>query len=401
MCQLIALVRSGFRLCMRRKFVVLSMIVFPVISTFLLFLPSDTHTVSLKTNIAYYSEADNIYSQAIISGLKENNLFILNNVKGMDDKSLDISFKGKVDLPSQFKKVAYAKNINMFIYIPQDIANRIKNGDSNAVVIYDTGNDQKSLLLKSAMEQILTRIKTFDALSNGDSTKLKDMLSNAQSHSLKGVSVSAHNKKDTGDSDKGQKFAHVLGFFSWFAIWGSGFAVTIILQERFFNVYKRIMLTNTGTAKYLASKFVVGAAIGFIQVLLMLVSFKYIVRADYLVHLWQLGLLLFGFILVAITMNFAIVSLCLSESQITYAYIIVINVTAMVSGGYWPFEIEPKWMQNISFLTPQRWITYTISRICSNQPFALAEFWLVIICFIIFFSSIAMLGFKYRNRLGA
>lgn len=401
MYQLIMLVKSAFKLCMRKKFVVLSMIVFPVISTFLILLPSETGATSVKSDVIYYTTADNIYSHTIINSLKGSSLFKLFDAKEQQDEALGISFKGNADLPSQFKKIAYSSNVNLFVYIPADIESRVKSGDMNAVVIYSTGNDEKSEILKSAVERIMTRIQTFYTLSNGDTAKLKEMLNDAQSGNMNGVSVSAQNKSNTQNSDKGQKFAQVMGFFSWFAIWGSSFAVSMILIERSFKVYKRILMTNTGTAKYLASKFIVGAAIGLIQVILMLLSFKYIVRADYLVHLWQLGLMLYGFTLVAITINFAIVSFCSSDAQITYAMVIVVNVTAMISGGYWPLELVPQWMQNLSFLTPQRWITYTISRICAGQPFAMSQFWLATLGFIVFFSSIAMLGFKYRSKLDA
>lgn len=236
-------------------------------------------------------------------------------------------------------------------------------------------------------------------MSMGNEAALEEMLSGAKESNLQGVSVSALSKDGTTNTDKGQGFALVLGFFSWFAIWGSSFAIAMIMKERSFKVYKRIRLSNTGVTKYLSSKFIVGLAIGVIQVILMLISFKYIVHADYLVHLWQLGVLLFGFIVVAITINLAIVSFCSTEAQINYASIIVVNITAMISGGYWPLEFVPDWMKSLSYFTPQRWITFTISKICAGQPYALLQYLLVVLGFVAFFGSIAMLGFKYRSKL--
>jgi ABC-type multidrug transport system permease subunit len=401
MRQLIVLSKNAFKLCMRNKFVVTSMIVFPVLSTFLILLGSTNGSTMAKTNVGYYSAVNNVYSSTIIDNLNSNSLFSLYGKKDLNDASLGINLTDSSDLPAQFKKIAYAANINIFIYIPKDIESRIKSGATDAVIVYDTGNDQKSQVLQSALSQILSRLKTFSDISNGDETTLKDMLSHAQAGNLKGATVAAGSKSDTQSSDKGQKFSLVMGFFSWFAIWGSSFAITMIMKERGFKVFKRIMLTNAGVARYLSSKFIVGAAIGIIQVALMLISFKYVIRADYLVHWWQLGLLLFGFILIAITINLAIVSFCSSESQITYASIIIVNITAMFSGGYWSLELMPQWMKNLSYFTPQRWITYTISKICTNHAYAMLEYWLVVLGFMAFFSSVAMLGFKYRSKLDA
>lgn len=381
----------AMRLCLRNKFVVLSMLVFPVLSTFLI-LAGSTSTGLDKTNVVIYAPVSSVYSTAVIDSLNSESAFDV-----YEETPQDIGTGG--DYLTQFKKYANSNEANIFLYIPPDIGNLIQSGAPESVVVYDTGNDQKSTVFDSALSQTLTRIKTFDTLSGGDSSKLKTMLKEADVKTIKGISVSAFSGTGAQNSQKSDEFALVLGFFSWFAIWGSSYAITMIMRERELKVYKRILLTGVGYASYLSSKFIIGVMIGLIQVLLMLVSFKYIVHADYLVHLWQLGLLLLGFILIAITINLAIVSFCGKQQHVTLASIIIINVTAMISGSYWPFEVMPLWMRNLSYFTPQRWIVYTIGRIQVNDPNAILQYGVAVIGFMIFFSSIALLGFKFRSKL--
>jgi ABC-2 type transport system permease protein len=391
MQQLKVLIKMAFRLSLRNKFVVLSMLVFPVLSTFLIPLGYSGSGVS-KTAVIVYSPANNVYSRAIIDSINSESIFYV-----AQSTASGASF-GK-DYPAQFKQLADTNAVNMFVYIPPDIGSRIEKGEADSVVVYDTGNDQKSKVLDTVLTQVLTRFRTFYTLSGGDSTKFDSMVKAADVGTLKGVTVSAFSGTGGQNSQKSETFDLVLGFFSWFAIWGSSYAITMIIRERELKVFKRILLTNTGTTKYLASKFAIGVIIGIIQVALMLISFKYIVRADYLVHLWQLGLLLFGFTLVAITINLAIVSFCAREGHVTFASIIVVNVTAMLSGSYWPMEVMPVWMQNLSYFTPQRWVIYTIGRLLTKQSGAMLEYWLVVLGFMAFFSALAFLGFKYRSRL--
>ncbi len=387
------LLKNGFKLAVRKKFVLVSMIIFPVLSTFLILFGGSGSVNFNRTSILLYIKDSNIYSDTIKESLEKDSVFDIYN---MAEKDRD----NKITVEEQFKKYANSSPINIFVTIPSDIESRIQTGKA-AYIIYDTGNDEKMSFLKSYLDPVVLRLKLLKDLSGGNEAKLISMLKDADNSSLKetlkDTSVSSTDDK-SNNSDAGNKFSLVMGFFSWFAIWGSSYVISMIMRERDMKVFKRIMLTNTGIRKYLTSKLLIGVLIGITQVILMLISFKFLVHADVVIPLWKLGILLFGFIIVAITINLALVSFCSTENQVSTLSIIVVNVTAMLSGSYWPLELMPQWMKNLSFFTPQRWVMHAISQISNGVQYALPEFCLVMVGFVVLLSSVSILGFKLRSR---
>ncbi len=394
MQQLMVLIRMALRLCLRNKLVVISMIIFPVLSTFLIAINMGGLGSSgfSQSKLVVYAPVSSVYSETVIHSLQSTSAI---NVVQLTTKEAGSNYM------SVFRNDANAGEANLFLYIPANVGSRIHQGSRESLILYDTGNDQRSGLVKSVLAQILTRLKTFDSLSRGNAIQLAFMLKAADASAIQGTAVSAFGVAGAQNPRKAETFSLVIGFFSWFAIWGSSYAVTTIMREKQLKVYLRILLAGTGVVRYLSSKFIISALIGIVQVALMLISFKYVVHADYMIHLWQLGLLLFGFILGAISLNFAIVSFCVKEQHVTLVSIIVINVMAMISGSYWPYEFMPQWMRSVAYFTPQRWIIYTIGRILVHDANALLEYGLVTLGFIALFASIALLGFRYRAKLEA
>ena len=235
-------------------------------------------------------------------------------------------------------------------------------------------------------------------MTNGDSKKIETLMKAAIKNSPKINSTSATFSKTNGNTNKDAsgKFFLMLGFMSWFAIWGSSYVMSLMLKERELRVTKRISLTNTSSMVYFISKLILSLIIGIIQVALMMLSFKYIVHTDSFIDIWTLGALLFGFIVVAICINLAIVSFSSNEQQVNTLSIIVVNITAMFSGSYWSFDIMPQWMKNLSYFTPQRWIIYTMKQMANNVDYALLTYGAVILGFVIFLSALSLLGFKFK-----
>ncbi|MGF7536366.1 ABC transporter permease [Bacillus mexicanus] len=53
------------------------------------------------------------------------------------------------------------------------------------------------------------------------------------------------------------------------------------------------------------------------------------------------------------------------EQQLAFGNLLVI-ATCMVSGMYWPIDIEPKWMQSVAELLPQKWAMSGLTEIIAN-----------------------------------
>ncbi len=387
MRNMLLIMKSGMRLSMRQKMVVLSMLFFPVFSTFL---PLVTNygmiTPSKEMDIAFIFESENPYTDLIFDAIDKDTTI----------KPVKTTHKPDIDVQERLERAANGTTTNFFIFIHADIEARLSNGEE-LMTLYTTGADEREAILQNTLQSITKRLKLYYNLTDGDLTETTRLMSSADEQTF-AITVENLAVVEAETSDVGNKLLITMGFLSWFAIWGSSYIIITILKEQDLKVYKRFMLAGLKTWSYFTAKLALAAMIGAVQVALMLISFKYVVKIDDMIPYWQLGLLLFGFMLVSIGINLAVVSFCKNRAQVTTITVMLINITAMVSGSYFPYDIMPEWMQRLSYFMPQRWIVHTINRLSAGIDGAMLEYAAVMLGFIALLTAISLTGFKLKSR---
>ncbi len=390
MRNIILLIKCGYRLAMRQKIVLLSMLFFPVLATFLPLVTNyGTIISSEEMDIAVIIESENPYADLIFDALDRNTTL----------EPIETKHEPGVDVEQRLAGAANGTTTNFFVFIHGDIEDRLANG-TESLTLYSTGADEREVFLRHTLTSITKRLQLYYDLTGGDLSETTQLWSDADENTS-AIHVESVAVPDQESSTAGNKLLITMGFFSWFAVWGSGYIITTILKEHDLKVYKRFMLAGMKTWSYFTAKLALAALIGAVQVLLMLLSFRYVVKIEDMIPYGQLGLLLYGFILVSIAINLAVVSFSKSASQVSTINILVINITAMLSGSYFPYDIMPDWMQRLSYFMPQRWVVYTINRVSAGVNGALLEYGTVMLGFIALLTAIALVGFKMRSRYAA
>jgi ABC-2 type transport system permease protein len=145
---------------------------------------------------------------------------------------------------------------------------------------------------------------------------------------------------------------------------------------------------------YLMGMIVVGA----IQVTLFLTYLKLIFKIELGANIFSLWFILLTFILVSIGLGFA-VSVFFKDEKYQAVVSLVITITTMLGGAFFPVDGMPGFVNIIAVLTPQRWTLKAIESIASgNSLLDIRLNVLVIILFGLVFLTIGLPTFKLANE---
>lgn len=153
----------------------------------------------------------------------------------------------------------------------------------------------------------------------------------------------------------GQFEQNVPGYAVMFLLFGAQGAATALLLERQNGTLRRLLVAPIGKWTILGGKVLSTFVTSFLQ----LVVFFVIARILFNLNLGRdlLGLLLLVIAVAAACTGLGILAaaICRSQAQIQGIGTLVILGMSALGGSWWPIEITPKWMQQISHITITAW----------------------------------------------
>lgn len=131
-------------------------------------------------------------------------------------------------------------------------------------------------------------------------------------------------------------------------------ATGAILKAKQIGVWKRLLTTSATRMQILGGYVLSFFLIGWIQFGLLMVLTNMLFHVE-----WGN---IFGVLILVSMLLLAVIGLALwigsivktAEQQSAFGTIVIIS-TCMISGLYWPIEIEPEWMQQLANFVPQTW----------------------------------------------
>ncbi|MGI6528120.1 MAG: ABC transporter permease [Clostridia bacterium] len=105
--------------------------------------------------------------------------------------------------------------------------------------------------------------------------------------------------------------------------------------------------------------------------------------------------ILFVFSLVACGIGLVVTSYSDSSYMASTLNTMILTPTCMIGGCFWPVYIMPKFMQNLSYIVPQRWALEAIEKIQKGYDYtAIVLNLFVLLMFAVVFFMIAILRLK-------
>ena len=304
----------------REKLNILFLIVLPLIFMIIAFSGSNG-TAPLKVTVIDNDKTT--VTEDIISNLK--------------DKA-EINFNGEDTIQDNLIN----NEIDYAIVIPEGYTKELINGGNPIIKTYEAKEGNTSTAIKASLNNYINILKTFAKNSNGDEDKFFNALKNYSEGSYKMSYASV----DKGEGNK-SKTDTAMAFIVLNLLFSATAATNIILKDREKNVFTRLFTTP----------------MTFVQITLYFLAFKYIFKfnlGDSPLSLYIL-FLIFGVFTISLGVFITTHAKDLRVSG-TISTLVILPF-AMLGGCFWPRDIMPTVLNNISKVIPTTWINSSNSNV--------------------------------------
>lgn len=248
--------------------------------------------------------------------------------------------------------------IDYAIVIPERYTQSLINGEDPVIKTYEAKEGNTSTAIKTSLDNYINILKTFAKNSNGDEEKFYDAVKYYSDGSYK----LSYTSVDKGEGNK-SKTDTAMAFIVLNLLFSATSATNIILKDREKNVFTRLFTTPITRFKYIFQSLLSFLVITFAQITLYFLVFKYIFKfnlGDSPLSLYIL-FLIFGVFTISLGVFITTHAKDLRVSGTVST--LVILPFAMLGGCFWPRDIMPTVLQNISKVIPTTWINASNSNI--------------------------------------
>ncbi|MFA6984497.1 MAG: ABC transporter permease [Sedimentibacter sp.] len=159
----------------------------------------------------------------------------------------------------------------------------------------------------------------------------------------------------------------MIGFSVFFSMYTMVFSIGIILSDKRYKTWDRMLISPVSMSSILGGTMVVSFLVGIMQMSVLILGGKYLFGIDW-------GSSIAGIITVTTVFVFTITSLGLmlsgivkTEAQLGAIAPVVLTSTSMLGGTMWPLEIvNNKILLFLAELTPQKWVMQGMLNIASK-----------------------------------
>ena len=334
-----------FTILKKKKFFIL-LVVAPI--AFLILYSTVMGNNSQTTiNIRVIDKDNSVASNTIISSLKDNKLI---NIKNINESGVESDIN--------------SKNIDLAIIIPKNFQDNILNDkDSRVTIKAVEGND----LYKSVESIISAEINNLIYIANASLQNIDTFENGVSNYLSDSINLRANNLTTIeGDYEITLSIIGILIFFM-FTI--SSFATKSISEDRKNNVYARIFMAPIKPWEYYLANILTCVISLSIQIILTLLSLKYIVKLQLGVSTLEILIILFSIGLLSIVLELFVMNITKDDTSMLGT--IIILLMSMFGGCFVPISLFPSYINKISMLMPPRWALEFIMKL--QQGFTFLE----------------------------
>lgn len=421
MNRIIALLKMSIRILLRNKGFLFFLFVTPLLSTMVLSILSSYdmeeedssevgHIIELSDcdDRAIYKSDNSKFVVKVYDGAKtELSEYILNKLATMGMYSVcrcDVSHMTYEEILEQAKKDAFDDRTGTILYLKGDFDKAVSEGNYEAALLtFTTSDDARYELFEADIKDSLATVNQAVGLTNGDIaqaiTILEDMNNSIPEKNIVNVGEEGQStfldKQFTQKQNMGYAFAIItLGFL----FCGVCVAHTVI-EEQNNKVYTRVMLSQVSKWEYLFSKFIITVMMAFGQTIVAGISIVILLkdidfgmsRASFLFIIFCLGLI-FG------TISFVMGVLIGDVMSSNFAAFIIWNLSALLSGLYFPMDGTTTAIKTMSAIMPHHWFMDAVEMVLIGDSKAYSMVLCVTAAYLIITICLGCVGLKLKEN---
>ncbi|CAM2963556.1 ABC transporter permease [Hathewaya histolytica] len=306
----------------------------------------------------------------VLSGSSGNkiSIYIENKDKGIFSRDLierlktEGNFQIKESKINNVKEEIMKEKIDVALIIPENFTDSMYIGNPKKVELITLKGEEVTHFISGAINIYINNLKDIYKYSKGNREEFNSIY---KSYSAEGIKVEEVKIKDLSRNKGATTFA--LGFFIMFMILFASSISRLILKDNLSGMSKRICITKIDEKKYILGNVITNLLILMVQSLAVVLILERLIKISTFIPLKYIILILWTFSLCAVALSMLIISFSRSMNGASILTSLIITPTSMLSGSFWPREIMPKFILDISNFIPQTWAIDAFSRASKGE----------------------------------
>lgn len=239
------------------------------------------------------------------------------------------------------------------LWIPPGYSAALLEGEQPPLRIYELRTSEASILVKMNAAAIAANMagpaQAAAVSGAGDAqTQFANVLKQAEQHNVGSVRTdyNLYPRETLGT---------ITGLTLMFLMMLITSSVTLIMDDRAGRTMMRMFSAPVRSYEIALGNFLGSFLVGLIQILVVLVLGKWVLRYDYGLPLVLYFLVLAAFMLVSMGIASTVAGLIRNPRNAGMLNSLILTPTCMLGGCFWPISIMPDYMQKLANFTPQKW----------------------------------------------
>lgn len=334
---------SNIRRIFKKKLNFLFMLVIPVLLTVIVVVGSTGNAVY---KVALVDNDNTKLTQMFMDTLKDKN----DSIKLVDCKEDEI------------KNAVINSKIDCGIVINKSFTKNILSGKDDNVDFYMLEGTNANEPIKLSISSFFSAAKTISKSAD----QKEDLFYKSMEKYLNG-SLKVDNKKFNGEAENTERKSLSIGFFAMGLMLLMMSATTLIMKDKEYKTFTRIMTTPVSLKSYFLQNVISFTFVSLIQIVVVLYILWKGYKIDFGGVFPQLVLLSLLFALTCISIGIIISRYAKKSSHVNAIVAFLTMPMLMLGGCLWPFDFMPDSLQRIGQFLPTRWYMLAATKIFEGR----------------------------------
>lgn len=236
------------------------------------------------------------------------------------------------------------------VVIDKGFTKSIIDGEETKIKSYSISESNAAVPVKMYIENFINAAKNIGSVSAGNEEKFYT----GMDYYRDGNFTAVYKTFQLKTFDK-QTTLTSIGFLIMCILLLSSFSANLILEDKKYNIYSRILSTPMKIKSYMLQNILSFIAIAALQIAAVLAVMKFVFNADLGPSVPTLFAALLVFGIVSVSIGVAISSLSRDIRQANTLSTFIITPACMLGGCFWPREVMPDVLKRIGEFVPTTW----------------------------------------------
>ncbi|MFD3259890.1 ABC transporter permease [Paenibacillus lentus] len=268
---------------------------------------------------------------------------------------------------ASMKEALLAKKGAVGFVIPAGFTEGVRSGNIPKFQVYELMTSEATFTLRINLDGLVRgmassswAVKSFAGENDQAQTVLADVFDETRKHRVTAFKQDLHLYPKEGLST-------VTGFTLMFLMSLISSSVTQIVEDRSKRTMARVFSAPVRAWEIAAGNFLGSFFVGVIQIAVVLLLSRWVLRYDAGIPLLQHFIVLAAFMLVAMGIASAAAGLIRNPQNAGMLNSLIITPTCMIGGCFWPISFMPEYMQRAANFVPQKWAIEAVELLSSGS----------------------------------